>query len=490
MLAKDLLSYIKLKKIEGNIDNIEIDYLSQDSRDIRENTAFICIVGDTVDGHDYVEKTCEKGVKLIIASKDISDRVKIPVVYVKDTLRVMGFLSNIIYDFPSENLYMVGITGTNGKTTTSYLISHIFEYFNINTGMIGTIHHKIGNKIIPTKNTTPVSLTLQSLLREMANSNCDACVMEVSSHALALDRVIGCSFDCAIFTNLSHEHLELHKTLENYADTKELLFTQLGSSVKNGSYKSAIFNIDDKYSEQFMEHTPAEVITYGILDSGADFFAMNIFFDNWKMTFDLKFGDKIYKVETKLVGMFNVYNVLSAIAGAFANGISIENSIEALKTFRGVSGRMEMVDSTKDFKILIDFAHTPDGLINVLNTLSKIPHNNIITLIGHSGGNRDSSMRPDLGKIALEKSDKVIFTADNPRNESVEKIVREMTSTCEKDNYIIINDRKDAIKYALEIAQKDDIVLLAGKGAEPYQVIGEEYIPYSEIDVVKEILKN
>ena len=432
----------------------------------------------------------EKGVKLIIASKDISDRVKIPVVYVKDTLRVMGFLSNIIYDFPSENLYMVGITGTNGKTTTSYLISHIFEYFNINTGMIGTIHHKIGNKIIPTKNTTPVSLTLQSLLREMANSNCDACVMEVSSHALALDRVIGCSFDCAIFTNLSHEHLELHKTLENYADTKELLFTQLGSSVKNGSYKSAIFNIDDKYSEQFMEHTPAEVITYGILDSGADFFAMNIFFDNWKMTFDLKFGDKIYKVETKLVGMFNVYNVLSAIAGAFANGISIENSIEALKTFRGVSGRMEMVDSTKDFKILIDFAHTPDGLINVLNTLSKIPHNNIITLIGHSGGNRDSSMRPDLGKIALEKSDKVIFTADNPRNESVEKIVREMTSTCEKDNYIIINDRKDAIKYALEIAQKDDIVLLAGKGAEPYQVIGEEYIPYSEIDVVKEILKN
>ena len=489
MLASELLSYIKVKKICGDIDGIDIKHISEDSRDIKEGTSFICIEGSQADGHIFVEKAREGGAKLFIASKNIKDKAgAVPVIYVKDTLKVMGLLSNILYGEPSKKLFMVGITGTNGKTTTSYLINHIFETYNMKTGLIGTIHHKIGKKIIPTKNTTPVSVTLQRLLNDMVTEQCDACIMEVSSHALALDRVLGCDFDCAVFTNLSHEHLDLHKTMENYAHTKELLFTQLGHNLKNGRLKTAVLNIDDSYSKEYKLHTPAEVITYGINDKTADFYADNISFDDWKMKFDLHFLDEIYKVETNLVGLFNVYNVLAAICAAFVKGIAVTESIEALKSFTGVSGRMEIVHSDKNYKIIIDFAHTPDGLMNVLETLNKVSHNRIITMIGHSGGNRDSSMRPDLGRIALENSDEVVFTADNPRNEIISHIVEGLVSSCDKTNYTVIEDRKEAIEYALKRAGANDIVLLAGKGAEPYQVIGNEYLPYSELETVKELL--
>lgn len=489
MLASDLLSYIKVKKICGNIKNIDIQYISQDSRDIKKGTAFICIKGSQVDGHAFTNSAEANGASLIIASEDVSDKIKnTPIIYVKDTLKVMGLLSNILYGCPSENLFMVGITGTNGKTTTSYLVNHIFECQGMKTGIIGTIHHKIGNKIITTKNTTPVSVTLQGLLRDMVSESCDACVMEVSSHALALDRVLGCDFDTAVFTNLSHEHLDLHKTMENYARTKELLFTQLGHSLKNGKLKTAILNIDDSHSKQFISHTPVEVITYGINNSDADFYADNISFNDWKMNFDLHFLGNVYNIETHLIGIFNVYNVLASICSAYTKGVSIEASLKALRSFSGVPGRMEMVHTDRNYKIIIDFAHTPDGLLNVLETLKPVSHNRIITLIGHSGGNRDSSMRPDLGRIALENSDEVIFTADNPRNESISHIVSGLVSNCNKTNYTVIEDRKEAIKHALKIAGKGDIVLLAGKGVEPYQVIGTDYLPYSEIDTVREIL--
>lgn len=489
MLADTLLSYIKVKKICGNIQNIDIKHISQDSRDIKDGTVFICIEGSQVDGHSFVSDARDNGAVLFIATKNISGKAgNVPVVYVKDTLKIMGLLANVLFGCPSEKLFMVGITGTNGKTTTSYLINHIFECHGLKTGVIGTIHHKIGKKIIPTKNTTPISITLQCLLNDMVREDCDACIMEVSSHALALDRVLGCDFDTAVFTNLSHEHLDLHKTMENYANTKELLFTQLGHTVKNGKLKTAILNIDDKYSKQFTVHTPAEVITYAIKDTSADFYADNISFTNWKMKFNLHFLDEVYTVETHLVGLFNVYNVLASICAAYSKGVSISDAIKALKTFTGVSGRMQVVHSHKNYKIIIDFAHTPDGLLNVLNTLNTVPHNRIITLIGHSGGNRDSSMRPDLGRIAMENSDEVVFTADNPRNEPISNIVKGLVSSCDKGNYTVIEDRKKAIEHVLKIAKENDIVLLAGKGVEPYQVIGNEYLPYSEIDVVNEIL--
>lgn len=489
MNAETLVSLIKIKKIVGDIQNVCISHISQDSRDIKENTLFFCIEGAAVDGHSFVSQVSNKGVSLFIASKDISrDAGNIPVVYVKDTLKTMALLSTAFYGFPSEKLYMIGITGTNGKTTTSYLIDHILTCSGIKTGLIGTIHHKIGSKIIPTKNTTPVSITLQKLLGEMAENNCSSCVMEVSSHSLALDRVIGCNFDVAVFTNLSHEHLDVHKTLENYARTKELLFTGLGHSAKHESFKCSVVNLDDTFGADFISRIPTEVITYAIKNRSADFFADDITYEDRRMNFRLHFLGDVYEVKTNLIGDFNVYNVLAAIGSTYAKGLSLETIIKSLESFGGVTGRMQTVEANVEYKIIIDFAHTPDGLFNVLKTLASIPHRKIFTVIGHSGGNRDSSMRPALGKTALEGSDYVIFTADNPRNEAFSDIIKGLTAESSKQNYTVIEDRKEAIAYALSVAEKDDIVLLAGKGGEAYQVIGNDYIPYDELSVVNELL--
>lgn len=489
MFAKDLISYIKIKKVIGSLEGITVDYISQDSRDVTKDTAFICIKGAQADGHDYVKSACEKGASLIIASEDVSDKAgNVPAIYVKDTLKVMALLANVFYAFPSEKLYMVGVTGTNGKTTIAHLIGYIFEKSGKKTGLMGTINHRIGDRIIPTKNTTPASLEVQKLLSDMVDASCDCAVMEVSSHALALDRVTGCNFDCAVFTNLTHEHMELHKTMENYAKTKERLFWEQGHGLKNGNFKYSVINIDDEHGKQFAVELPSQVITYAIKDASADFCAKNIKFGKNDMTFTLIFQEKAYEVKINLIGEFNVYNTLAAIATAFANGMQIEEVISIIQGFSGVGGRMQMVDEGTPYKIVIDFAHTPDGLENVLKTLKSVPHKKIITVIGHSGGNRDSSMRPELGKIALTMSDHVIFTADNPRGEKVSHIVEGLTSACENKNFETIEKREAAIEKAFCIAEADDIVLLAGKGVEPYQVIGDEYVPYSEIDVVKNIL--
>lgn len=486
-----MISFINIKRIVGNIEKTEILHISHDSRNIKENTLFFCIEGSVTDGHQYVSEVKDKGVSLFIASKDIDNEAgNIPVVYVKDSLKAMALLSTAFYHFPSEELYMVGITGTNGKTTTSYLINHIFETSGLKTGLIGTIHHKIGEKIIPTKNTTPVSISLQSLLHEMVTEDCSSCIMEVSSHSLALNRVIGCNFDTAVFTNLSHEHLDLHGTIESYAHTKELLFTGLGHSAKKGRFKTAIMNLDDEWGMKFLPNIPAETITYSTKNKAADFFADEIIFKEWRMNFKLHFLGKTYPVATNLIGLFNVYNVLAAIAAAYVKGIDFDTILQALHSFTGVTGRMQLVPSDTEFKILIDFAHTPDGLVNVLNTLRSLPHKRIITVIGHSGGNRDSSMRPILGKTALEGSDYVVFTSDNPRNEDVNEIIKGLTSASTNKNYTSIIDRKEAILHALSLAEEGDIVLLAGKGGEAYQVIGNDYVPYDELSVVNEILEN
>ena len=489
MLASELFSYIRIKEISGNIDGIEITQLSQDNRQVGQNTAFICIKGSQVDGHDFVESAKENGAVLFVASEDISEKAGgVPVVYVKDTAKVMARLADVFYDFPSEKLYMVGITGTNGKTTTAHLIEHIFEKCGFSTGIMGTIGHRIGKIKIPTKNTTPDALTLQGILRKMIDERCDSCVMEVSSHAIVLDRVLGCNFDCAIFTNLTHEHLELHKTMENYAHTKQRLFLEQGHSLKNSQFKAAVINVDDKYGRAFAAETVSELITYSLKDENADFFARALKFEADSTKFVLVFSGKKYDVKTNLIGEFNVYNLLAAIAGAFARGIAVEKAIEAVADFGGVDGRMQRIETGREYSVIVDFAHTPDGLENALGTLNKLPHKNIITVIGHSGGNRDSSMRPELGKIALENSERVIFTADNPRHEKIEDIVEGLISACPNENYIVIEKREEAIKAAFDMASEGDIVLLAGKGGEPYQVIGDEYIPYDEAEVAKKLL--
>ena len=494
MLATELAQLIYLKKIVGNLSEVMIDYLAQDSRKVRPNTLFFCIDGVTVDGHRFAAAAKEKGAVAFVASKSIEDQVgDTPVIYVKDVTRVMALLANHFYGYPTQSLQMIGVTGTNGKTTVTHMIDALLEKPNKPTALIGTIYRKIGSKIIQTHNTTPEILTLHETFQELKEIGGEICMMEVSSHALQLGRIWGLDYDCAVFTNLTHEHLDLHKTMEQYAHAKSLLFSQLGNYVgENSKPKVAILNADDEQFQMFEYSTPVQVISYGII-ANADFKAENIRTENGHTIFELVIQqEERYLVDMPLLGTFNVYNMLSAIAVAYVYGISIEEILKKVKAFKGVAGRMQSVDKGQDFQVIVDFAHTPDGLENVLDSLAQIPHGKIITVVGHSGGNRDSSMRPELGRIALTKSDHVVFTADNPRTEPLSNIYEGLLSVVDKNavSYECIDKREEAIQKALQLANKNDIVLLAGKGVEPYQIIGEVEYPYNEIEVVESLLRN
>ena len=494
MLATELAQLIYLKKIVGNLSEVMIDYLAQDSRKVRPNTLFFCIDGVTVDGHRFAAAAKEKGAVAFVASKSIEDQVgDTPVIYVKDVTRVMALLANHFYGYPTQSLQMIGVTGTNGKTTVTHMIDALLEKPNKPTALIGTIYRKIGSKIIQTHNTTPEILTLHETFQELKEIGGEICMMEVSSHALQLGRIWGLDYDCAVFTNLTHEHLDLHKTMEQYAHAKSLLFSQLGNYVgENSKPKVAILNADDEQFQMFEYSTPVQVISYGIA-ANADFKAENIRTENGHTIFELVIQqEERYLVDMPLLGTFNVYNMLSAIAVAYVYGVSIEEILKKVKVFKGVAGRMQSVDKGQDFQVIVDFAHTPDGLENVLDSLAQIPHGKIITVVGHSGGNRDSSMRPELGRIALTKSDHVVFTADNPRTEPLVNIYEGLLSTVDKNSvsYECIDKREEAIEKALQLAGVGDIVLLAGKGVEPYQIIGEVEYPYNEIEIVESLLEN
>ena len=494
MLATELAQLIYLKKIVGNLSEVMIDYLAQDSRKVRPNTLFFCIDGVTVDGHRFAAAAKEKGAVAFVASKSIEDQVgDTPVIYVKDVTRVMALLANHFYGYPTQSLQMIGVTGTNGKTTVTHMIDALLEKPNKPTALIGTIYRKIGSKIIQTHNTTPEILTLHETFQELKEIGGETCMMEVSSHALQLGRIWGLDYNCAVFTNLTHEHLDLHKTMEQYAHAKSLLFSQLGNYVgKNSKPKVAILNADDEQFQMFEYSTPVQVISYGIA-ANADFKAENIRTENGHTIFELVIQqEERYLVDMPLLGTFNVYNMLSAIAVAYVYGVSIEEILKKVKVFKGVAGRMQSVDKGQDFQVIVDFAHTPDGLDNVLDSLAQIPHGKIITVVGHSGGNRDSSMRPELGRIALTKSDHVVFTADNPRTEPLVNIYEGLLSAVDKNSvsYECIDKREEAIEKALQLAGAGDIVLLAGKGVEPYQIIGEIEYPYNEIEIVESLLGN
>ena len=491
MFAKELADLLVIKRVEGSLENIVVDKLAQDSRKVVPNTMFFCIEGVTVDGHLFAGKAKELGANVFVASKPIKEQVgDSPVIYVKDVTRVMTLFANHFYGYPSENLNMIGVTGTNGKTTVTHMVDYLLEELGKPTALIGTMYRKIGEERIETRNTTPEILTVHETLQKIKEIGGDTCIMEVSSHALQLGRVWGIDYNVAVFTNLTHEHLDLHKTMENYAHAKSLLFSQLGNHSKNGKPRVAILNRDQECFEQFVYSTSAEIISYGFTEE-ADIRATEIESNGAMTTFVVTVNGEKLPVKIPMIGLFNVYNVLAAFGVAIVNGISLSKAIEKIAKFPGVGGRMQLIQKGQPFQVIIDFAHTPDGLENVLSTLEEVKMNRVITIMGHSGGNRDSSMRPELGKIAFEKSDYVILTADNPRQEPLEKIYSEIVSGRNNENtpYECVDDRKQAIERALEIAQEGDILLFAGKGVEPYQVIGEEYIPYNEVETVVQALE-
>ncbi|MED4138482.1 UDP-N-acetylmuramoyl-L-alanyl-D-glutamate--2,6-diaminopimelate ligase [Priestia megaterium] len=465
--------------------NIDITSIEMDSREVKPGALFICIDGYTVDGHSFAQMAVEKGAVAILAEKPVD--VEVPVVRVKSTKRAMAVLADTFYNQPTQKMHLIGVTGTNGKTTITHLIEHIFKSQHKKTGLIGTIEIRIGDTSYDVKNTTPESLTLQKTFHQMVEENVEVAMMEVSSHALDLGRVHGCDFDVAVFSNLTQDHLDYHHTMEDYRRAKGLLFAQLGNAYNHNRPKFAVLNADDAATEEYIKNTAATVITYGI-DRDSDIRATNIQITNSGTTFDLTTPTEKVHVEMKLIGKFSVYNVLAATASCLVSGIPLSVIVEEIKVLEGVSGRFEVVDAEQDFTVIVDYAHTPDSLENVLKTVKEFAKRNIYVIVG-CGGDRDRTKRPIMARIAAEYSTQAILTSDNPRSEDPLAILKDMEEGLDTDNYVTIADRAEAIRYAVETAHADDVIVIAGKGHETYQIIGKKVFDFDDREVARKMIE-
>lgn len=466
--------------IQGNVE-VNIKGITNDSRKVEKDSLFVCIEGFESDGHNYINQAIEKGAAALIVTKDIEINSDITVVRVEDARKALALASGKFYDYPSKKFVLIGVTGTNGKTSTVFLLDAIFRKANKKTGIIGTIENRIIDNVVSTERTTPESVELQELFSKMAEQNVNKVIMEVSSHALDLHRVEGSYFDVGVFTNLSLDHLEYHKTMENYRDAKKRLFEMC---------KTGVINIDDQAGRYILENSNCEdYITYGCENEKAIINATNISNKITGTSFQLEIDGQTETIELQTPGKFSVYNALAAIATAVALNIPIEIIKEALKHNSRVRGRFETIESPKGYYAIVDYAHTPDGLENVLNTIRSFAEKKVITVFG-CGGDRDRSKRPEMGKIAGEMSDYVIITSDNPRTEEPESILKEIEVGIKtvKCDYTMIVDREEAITKALSMAQEKDIVLIAGKGHEDYQIIGKTKISFDDAIKVKEYI--
>lgn len=484
MKLQELLSHLQpLTPFTG--ENPEITSIENDNRKVQNGSLFICIKGYTVDGHDFAEAAAASGAVAVLAERPLE--LAVPVILVKNTSRAMAVLADAFYGQPTKKLQLIGITGTNGKTTTSHLIEKILADAGKKTGLIGTMYTKIGSEKFETKNTTPESLTLQKTFKQMTEAGVESAVMEVSSHALDMGRVHGCDYDIAVFTNLTQDHLDYHHTMEDYKRAKSLLFSQLGNTYDLRHPKFAILNADDEASELYQKSTAAHIITYGI-DRTADINAVNIRMTAAGTSFDLVTPGGNYPLKIQLIGKFSVYNVLASVAAALASGVSIESIIRSLEEVEGVSGRFELVNAGQDFTVIVDYAHTPDSLENVLKTVRQFAQKNIYVVVG-CGGDRDRTKRPIMAQIACQYATDPVFTSDNPRSEDPLSILKEMEEGVKGEEYIVVPDRKEAITLAVNQASAGDVILIAGKGHETYQIIGNKVYDFDDRLVAKEAIE-
>ncbi|UCZ51829.1 UDP-N-acetylmuramoyl-L-alanyl-D-glutamate--2,6-diaminopimelate ligase [Bacillus shivajii] len=466
-----------------NNSNPLIQDLHMDSREVTQGSLFFCVPGYTVDGHDFAKQAVEKGAVALVAERDLD--VDVPVVIVRSTKRAMAIISSAFYQYPTEKLHMIGVTGTNGKTTTTHLIEQILNDAKRNSGMIGTMYMRYGGNEIPVKNTTPESLVLQKEFAKMVESGVDSVTMEVSSHALELGRVHGCRYDVAVFTNLSQDHLDFHETMERYCYAKGLLFAQLGNGNESGQNKVAVINSDDESAKTIEMMSAVPVLTYGIY-SDADVKATNINVHEKGTSFLVHIGDHSIDVNLKMTGTFSVYNALAAIAATYASGIRLPEIKKSLEALKGVSGRFERVEIDDAlYHVIVDYAHTPDSLKNVLETIKEFAKGKISVVVG-CGGDRDKTKRPQMAAVAEELADFVYLTSDNPRTEEPMAILTDMEEGMSGSNYEVIESRKSAIEKAIHSAGKDEIILIAGKGHETYQTIGKTNYHFDDRIVAKE----
>ncbi|WP_026690000.1 UDP-N-acetylmuramoyl-L-alanyl-D-glutamate--2,6-diaminopimelate ligase [Alteribacter aurantiacus] len=485
MKLKSLIECLPYYDYIGKEDPM-IESVHMDSREVAQNGLFICVRGFTVDGHRFFKDAVNKGAVAIIAEERLDTEV--PQILVKDSKRAMALIANRFFNYPTLNMHLIGVTGTNGKTTTAHLIEKILTDAKKETGMIGTMYTRFGGKELPVQNTTPESLPLQQTFNQMKEAGCNSVVMEVSSHALEMGRVHGCHYDVAVFTNLSQDHLDYHETMEKYLRAKGLLFAQLGNGYYPDQTTLAVLNGDDEASEELLKMTAAPVIQYAI-EKDAEITAENLSFDEGGSRFVVKTPEESLPIRLNMVGKFSVYNALAAIAAVRPSGIPLSQVIKSLEEVRGVSGRIEKVTSDEDpFTVLVDYAHTPDSLENVLETINEFATGKVYTVIG-CGGDRDRTKRPQMAKVADQQSDFVFLTSDNPRSEDPVQILEDMKAGMESDHYDVIVDRKEAIEKAVQRATAKDVVLIAGKGHETYQIIGEHTYDFDDRQVAKQALE-
>ncbi|WP_412988772.1 UDP-N-acetylmuramoyl-L-alanyl-D-glutamate--2,6-diaminopimelate ligase [Pediococcus siamensis] len=470
MKVSQLINSLKFTQVEPAITHdFEVTLLTQDTREVKPGAMFIAVDGYHVDGHTLVNQAVANGAKIIVAQKRVN--VNVPVVYVQNTERAMAILADVFYEAPSQKMHMIGVTGTNGKTTVTHLIDQIYRDQNQTTGLIGTMYRKVNDEVLPTNNTTPDAITVQRTLAQMRQAGVTTVNMEVTSIALALGRVWGIDYDIAVFTNLTRDHLDFHKTMENYIHAKSMLFAQLGNKYnREGTTKVAVLNTDDPVGRQFEQDTSAHVLTYG-LNEDAMIRARNIQLSSYGTEFDLLVLGKAVHVKTQLIGKFNVYNLLAAFSAAYASGLTVDQIVTSLEKVTGIKGRFQSVPSNCGVRVIIDYSHTPDSLLNALKTIQTFAKKDIYCVIG-CGGNRDKGKRAKMAQIAVDYSTKPIFTSDNPREEDPQLILNDMLAGVPEANVPVFIDRRKAILHAVETAKKGDVILIAGKGHEDYQIIG------------------
>ena len=484
-------------------ENFEIKGIEYDSRKIEKDFVFVAMTGSTADGHDFIQKAIDSGARMIICEKNVDIKEyknadSATFVQVEDIRKKLGIIASNYYDYPQNKIKIAGITGTNGKTTSSFILENILE----KTARIGTTGNRILDEEFETVNTTPESLELIKLIDKSVKKGADYFIMEVSSHALEIGRVDMLQFDSAIFTNLTQDHLDFHKTMENYFNAKKKIFSMLRN---NGT---GIINTDDKYGEKIYSEKKDEnndYISISIKNEEADIWGDILNYTNHGMKIKINLDnyferrnlvkskdEEEYKFEIELVGEYNLYNVLGCVASALSLGVKIDFIVKKLQEMPSVPGRFETIKNDLEARIVIDFAHTDDGLLNIGKTLKQITDNQVITIFG-AGGDRDHDKRPKMAKAATKFSDYIILTSDNPRTENPIKILADIekgliTEKYPFDKYIIIADREKAIRYGMRLLKKGDSLLIAGKGHETYQIIGTEKTHFDDREVVRKIL--
>ena len=464
-------------KVLNSFEDTDVLDVTQDSRLVREGSLFVCVKGAAFDGHSVAQEMLDNGAVAVIVERDLGlDRQ----ILVENSRAVFSFVCANFFGNPANKLKLIGLTGTNGKTTTTFLIKQILENVGKKVGLIGTVHNMVGDEIYPAKYTTPDPYELQRLFKMMVDAGCEYCVMEVSSQALAQGRVNGLRFTLGAFTNLTQDHLDYHKTWENYFASKRILF-------ENSDI--AVTNADDEYGLKIVEGLDFDkLVTYAVNTNSASYIAKNVKFKSSGVEYEIV-GDTIGRCTCPIPGRFSVYNSLCACACALALGIEFDDVLRAIGASKGVKGRIEVVPTNRDFTIIIDYAHSPDGLENIISSLREIAKGRVVTLFG-CGGDRDKTKRPKMGRIAAELSDFCVVTSDNPRSENPSEIIKDILEGMKgiSTPYEVVEQRRDAIEYAIKNAKKDDIILLAGKGHETYQILPTGTIHFDEREVVAQIL--